>query len=141
MNKTKKSSIRLGGSFSWEERAAIVKEYLSGHYTKVEIWRKYTGQDQEHGQLLRWMRTLGYISDESSMAVKRKWLASPLQRHETLDTTPKNSDKDPVGLQQRIKALEKALETAQLKVEGYELMMELAEKAFNIPIRKKFATQ
>ena len=25
-----------------------------------EIWEKYTGEEEEHGQLLRWMRQLGY---------------------------------------------------------------------------------
>ena len=27
---------------------------------QTEIWEKYTGQEEEHGQILRWMRKLGY---------------------------------------------------------------------------------
>jgi hypothetical protein len=26
----------------------------------VELWEKYTGEEEEHGQMLRWMRQLGY---------------------------------------------------------------------------------
>lgn len=64
MDETKKKLTRIGGAIGWEEREAMVKEYLTGNYTKVEVWNKYTGQDEEHGQLLRWMRTLGYISNK-----------------------------------------------------------------------------
>lgn len=139
MDKTKKRFIRTGGSLSWEEREAMIKEYLTGNYTKVEIWKKYTGQDEEHGQLLRWMRTLGYVSNETSIERKRKFLHSQIQTLETLDT--ENSYKDPVELQKRIKELEKQLETARVKAEGYELMVEIAEKELKIPIRKKSDTK
>lgn len=139
MDKTKKRFIRTGGSLSWEEREAMIKEYLTGNYTKVEIWKKYTGQDEEHGQLLRWMRTLGYVSNETSIERKSKFLHSQIQTLETLDT--ENSYKDPVELQKRIKELEKQLETARVKAEGYELMVEIAEKELKIPIRKKSNTK
>lgn len=139
MDKTKNQVIRTGGSISWEEREAIIKEYLSGNYTKVEIWKKYTGQDEEHGQILRWMRTLGYVSNENSNERKKKFLHLRIQPPEILDT--ENSNQDPVELQKRIKELEKQLETAQLKAEGYELMIEIAEKELKIPIRKKSDTK
>ena len=54
--------LKRGSDFSWEEREDIVKDYLSSNVTKQEIWQKYTGQQEEHGQLLRWMRALGYDS-------------------------------------------------------------------------------
>lgn len=122
-----------------EEREAIIKEYLTGHYTKVELWKKYTGQDEEHGQILRWMRTLGYISNENSNERKKKFLPSPIQPAEILTT--ENNNQGPLELQKRIKELEKQLETAQLKAEGYELMIEIAEKELKIPIRKKSGTK
>lgn len=139
MDKIKKEQVRTGGSLSWEEREAMIKDYLTGNYTKVGLWKKYTGQDEEHGQLLRWMRMLGYVSNETSNERKRKFLHSRIQPLETLDT--ENSNKDPVALQKRIKELEKQLETSQLKVEGYELMIEIAEKELKIPIRKKSGTK
>jgi hypothetical protein len=46
--------------FSNSERHKIIEEFLSSGCTRREIWEKYTGQREEHGHLLRWMRKLGY---------------------------------------------------------------------------------
>src|SRR5690554_2181573 len=46
--------------FSDTEKHHILQELLRSGCTKQEIWEKYTGQQEEHGQLLRWMRQLGY---------------------------------------------------------------------------------
>ena len=121
MKRQKEKKTRGIGSLSWAEREEMIEEYLSGNYSKVEIWRKYTGQTVEHGKMLHWMRMLGY-SD-------RIVLAS--------DDNPQ----DPKDLQKRIKELERQLENAQLKAEGYELMIEIAEKELKIPIRKKSDTK
>lgn len=129
-----RQKIRTWGSLSQEERESMIKEYLTGQYTKVEIWKKYTGQDNEHGKMLDWMRKLGYISDER----KSGFIKSAYPTPQTLP--PSNSD-DPIALQLRIKELEKQLENAQLKAEGYELMIEIAEKELKIPIRKKSGTK
>ena len=138
MDKTKKNELRTGGSFSWEEREEIIKEYLTGNYTKVELWQKYTGQPEEHGQIIRWMRALGYVSDAYSIKRRRNFVTSHQVSYK-LDMD--SNDKDPAELQRRIKELEKQLEVAQLKAEGYELMIELAEKELKIPIRKKSGTK
>ena len=52
-----------------------------------------------------------------------------------------NLNKSPEELQQEILQLHKQLEITQLKAEGYELMIEIAEKELKIPIRKKFDTK
>jgi hypothetical protein len=44
MDKLKKPPIQSESNFSIEARHLIIKEYLSGNFTKVEIWKKYTGQ-------------------------------------------------------------------------------------------------
>jgi hypothetical protein len=62
--KRQQKKIRTGGSLSLEEREAMIKEYLTGQYLKNELWKKYAGQDKGHGQLLEWMRKVGYISDD-----------------------------------------------------------------------------
>lgn len=136
MDKTK---IRTGGSLSWEEREAMVKEYLSGQYTKVEIWKKYTGQNEEHGQLLRWMRDLGYVSERMPNERSQKFLTLRRQAPQILENL--NDDTNPVDLQKRIKELEKQLEVTRLKAEGYEIMIKIAEKELKIPIRKKSDTK
>ena len=46
--------------FTDSEKHHIIQELLSLCCTKREIWEKYTGQEEEHGQLLRWMKQLGY---------------------------------------------------------------------------------
>jgi hypothetical protein len=117
----------------------MVKEYLTGNYTKVEVWKKYTGHDGEHGQLLRWMRTLGYISNKKPINRRKKFLFSHEHKAYSLDTD--NHEKDPVELERRIRELERQLEIAKLKAEGYELMIEIAEKELKIPIRKKSGTK
>lgn len=39
--------------FTETEKHKIIRELISSSCTKQEIWQKYTGQEEEHGQLLR----------------------------------------------------------------------------------------
>ena len=50
------SGLRNGSSFTISERHQIIQEMLSSNCTKREIWMKYTGHNEEHGCLLKWMR-------------------------------------------------------------------------------------
>jgi hypothetical protein len=127
------------GSLSWAEREEMIKEYLTGNYSKVEIWKKYTGQSVEHGKMLHWMRMLGY-SEKIENPIKRH-LSSGFIRQEQPILATKDNPQDPRDLQKRIKELERQLENAELKAEGYELMIEIAEKELKIPIRKKSDTK
>jgi uncharacterized protein with PIN domain len=117
----------------------MIKEYLTGNYSKVEIWKKYTGQSVEHGKMLHWMRMLGY-SEKIENPIKRD-LSSGFIRQEQPILATKDNPQDPRDLQKRIKELERQLENAELKAEGYELMIEIAEKELKIPIRKKSDTK
>ena len=56
----KKIEKKQGKYFTNEEQHSIIQEMISNGLTKREIWEKYTGQKEEHGQLLRWMKKLGY---------------------------------------------------------------------------------
>lgn len=140
MDRQKNELQRTGRSISWEERETIVKVYLAGGYTKQQIWKMYTGGEEEHGQLLQWMRKLGYLkASNSKKSISR--IATHelyLQKKDNLSSKSKSTTELPEDLQKRIKELEKALETAKLRAEGYELMIDIAEKELNIPIRKKF---
>lgn len=139
MEKSKNPGIRTGGSLSMQERKDLIEEYLTGQYSKVEIWKKYTGQNEEHGQILKWMRAYGYISNEKSNERPKKILTLRQPAFLAMDTDDK--DLNPEELKKRIKELEKELQTAQLKAEGYEIMIEIAEKELKIPIRKKSDTK
>lgn len=85
---------------SWSEREEMIKEYLAGDYSKVEIWRKYTGQTVERGKMLNWMRILGY-ADKVGSPVKRN-IALPLAQQEPLILTPNQNDQVPKDLYKRI---------------------------------------
>ncbi len=37
-----------------------MQEYVTGIFSEREIWEKYMGEKQEHGQFLRCMLQLGY---------------------------------------------------------------------------------
>lgn len=125
---------RQGGDLSISERHQLIQEYLTGGYTKLEIWNKYTGQPSEHGQILRWMRMYGYTDD---LPKRRPTFNVPIN-YSTMDGP---DDLDKSELIARIKQLEKQLQESKLKEEGYRTMIELAEKTFNIPIRKKSDTK
>jgi hypothetical protein len=132
-------NIRTIPSLSWEERRAMIEEYLSGNYTKAAIWKKYTGQSREYGHMLQWMRKLGYLSDDRP--IPRKKRESVSQTSAFYPLKKENNDTDQAELQKRIQELEKQLKAAELKAEGYELMIEIAEKELNVPIRKKLDTK
>jgi len=139
MKQQKEKRTRGIGSLSWVEREEMIKEYLSGGYSKVEIWKKYTGQSVEHGKMLHWMRILGY-ADKVGIPVKRNLPLGFSKQEQPILATNENGQ-DSRDLQKRIKELERQLENAQLKAEGYELMIEIAEKELKIPIRKKSGTK
>jgi hypothetical protein len=53
-----KKIIQKGGKYFTEtEKHQIIQELLQYQLTKQEIWEKYTGQKEEHGQLHRWSKT------------------------------------------------------------------------------------
>lgn len=132
--------VRTGGSLSWEERKAMISAYLTGQYSKSELWRNYTGQQEEHGQLLNWMRKLGYTTADMSIKHRKTSPHPASKQNESLGNT--SSEQAAIqALQKRAQQLEKALEVAHLRIEGYEEMIQIAEQAFKIPIRKKYAAR
>ena len=139
MDKTNKLNLRKGGSFNLQERHSIIQEFLLGNATKTELWKKYTGQANEHGHIQRWMKILGYISDKKSMPKKATKLSLP--KTSKIPLALKNPEISNIVLQGQIKTLERQLEDAKLQAEGYALMIQIAEKEFKIPIRKKFNTK
>ncbi len=146
----KKSKVILGLSsrktiqnpskyFSDEEKHLIISELISSKSTKRDIWEKHTGQEEEHGQLLRWMRKLGYdtgikkrrsnfVSNSIHMK-KKKGLENTIDSFEALQ------------LKKRVEELEIQLKEAEMKAIAFSTMVDIAEKEFNIPIRKKFSTK
>ncbi|MCO5267493.1 MAG: hypothetical protein M9897_01185 [Brumimicrobium sp.] len=132
-----KSKVNLGlkssGEFNLEERRQIIEEYLQSDCTKREIWYKYTGQEHEKGYLLNWMRQLGYqVPEKRVKFVSTKTLAMSNKAKESVEVTQ---------LKEKIKQLEKALVSSELRATAYETMIEIAEKELKISIKKKSNTK
>lgn len=139
----KKSKRNLGlkcsSDFSKRERAEIVKDYLLSNESKSDIWRKYTGQQTEKGQLIRWMRALGY--DTSLSTRSAIFHSGNMQMAKKKTINKQGSSYKEEMLNNRILELEKQLKDAELKAIAYSNMVDIAEKEFNISIRKKSNTK
>jgi hypothetical protein len=123
----KTQTRRLVSEISETERREMIEEYLKGGRTKVDIWRQYTGQEEEHGKILKWMRQLGYL--DKNLYLKPLSLPGMPAKDKPNQTVEE--------LQQKIKQLEQQLLDSQLKEEGYRRMIDIAEKELKISIRKK----
>jgi hypothetical protein len=132
--------LRSAGSFSISERHKIIQEMLSSNFTKVEIWKKYTGQSEEHGVLLKWMRQLGYPIE---LTIRRSIFGGNNNLMTKKLSIPKKGEEsfEILQLQKRINELENQLKDAEMKAIAFSTMVDIAEKEFNIPIRKKLNTK
>jgi hypothetical protein len=127
--------------FSDSEKHHILQELLSSGCSKREIWEKYTGQPEEHGQLLRWMRQLGY--DDSIKTRRPNFTANndTVMAKKTLPSENPIEDFETLQLKKRIAELESQLKDAQMRAIAFSTMVDIAEREFNIPIRKKYNTK
>jgi len=128
--------------FSESEKHFIIKELLSTGCTKAQIWKKYTGHLEEHGQLLRWMRELDYDTSvktrRPNFDPKTTVMSIKKSKKETINSF---DDFETLQLKTRIAELEKKLKDAEMRAIAYSTMVDVAEKEFNIPIRKKYNTK
>jgi transposase len=134
------SGLRRSGSFSIDERHHIIQEMLSSNCTRTEIWRKYTGQCEEHGFLLRWMRQLGYPAELTDRRPTFGGNSSLMAKKQSSITKAEESF-ELLQLKKRISELESQLKDAEMKAIAFSTMVDIAENEFNIPIRKKLNTK
>jgi hypothetical protein len=133
------SGLRNGSSFTISERHQIIQEMLSSNCTKREIWMKYTGQQEEHGCLLKWMRQLGY-NDHSNRSFNFEGNNSLMNSKKKILQIGEESF-EILQLKKRVLELESQLKDAEMKAIAFSTMVDIAEKEFNIPIRKKLNTK
>jgi hypothetical protein len=117
-------------SFGLVERRKIIEEYLDSGKSKAAIWRQYTGQPCERGQLLRWMRQLGYLDNTVGEEIVSLFPMKEKKKPRTLKE-----------LESKVKDLERQLEDSKLKEDAYRRIIDLAEKDLKISIRKKSNTK
>ena len=123
--------------FSDSEKHLIIKEYLTSDFTKGYIWGKYTGRNSGQFQITRWMRKFGY---DDSIPIKRtNFTSNTNQMSNKLEETSESFEN--LQLKKRIEELEKQLKDAEMKAIAFSTMVDIAEREFNIPIRKKFNTK
>ena len=56
----KKMIQKSNRHFTETEKHQTIQELISTQSTKVEIWVKYTGEEDDYDQLLRWMKVFVY---------------------------------------------------------------------------------
>jgi len=124
--------------FTDEQKHEIIQDYLNSGLTKRDIWEKYTGRQEEHGRILKWMRALGY----NNSVPKR--ITNFVSKHPVMKKKASTTDQDSFEVQQlkkRIEELEKQISDSEMKATAFSTMVDLAEKEFNISIRKKYNTK
>jgi transposase len=136
MDKSNQKQARL---FTTAERHRIINEWINSGCSKNEIWRKYTGHREEHGHLLRWMRQLGYLPAFEGR--RRNIVSKSYSMEEKNDNANASESFEVLQLKKRISELEKQLKDAELKAIAFSTMVDIAEREFKIPIRKKLNTK
>jgi hypothetical protein len=125
--------------FTDDQKHTIINDYLTSGKTKREIWEKYTGRTEEHGQILRWMRKFGYRDTLSAKRLNFVRYTDQMKKKKTSEESGESFEN--LQLKKRIEELEKQLKDAEMKAIAYSTMVDIAEKEFNISIRKKLSTK
>lgn len=142
--RTRKIIQKKGKYFTETERHSLIQEMLKNNWTKQYAWELYTGEPEERGQLLRWMRKLGYVGkiQNKKFVSKRSILKFEIKSGTMADKSNEEQESfEMLQLKKRIAELEKKLKDAEMKAIAWQTMVDIAEKEFNIPIKKKFNTK
>jgi transposase len=115
--------IRIGlGDFSEAFKEHVVQEVEAGKLTQAGAMRKYTILG--HSTILNWRRKYGTLRYRSTYAKEHPFMMA-------------NDEQEMTRLHNEIKALRNELDDARMKNVVLETMVDIAEKEFDIPIRKK----
>lgn len=117
--------IKTMTRYSQAFKLQVVEEILKGELTKEQARRKY-GLRSKSG-VLNWMRKFG--------------VSGSRQIPESFKRMKEEESNNKPDLAKRVKELERALEDAKLKAEGYSRMIDIAERELKITIRKKSSTK
>ena len=117
--------------YSLDFKHEVIEEYLRTGDSKAFLERKH-GIKIKSG-IIRWMRQLGYEDIHQKAGYLGKTIIPPL----AAKRIKKDVSGSPQELESRIKELERLLEDEQLRSEAYQRIIDIAEKEYHIPIRKK----
>lgn len=113
----------------------VCEEYLRTGQTKKSLLIKYDIRMKSGIQT--WLQQLGYL-DIHQKGGSLPFTTSCLAPKKTLAPAAETAQQT---LEKRIKELEGLLEEEQLRSQAYSRILDIAEKAYNIPIRKKSNTK
>jgi hypothetical protein len=118
-----------------EEKLIVINDYLNGKESKADVYFRYTGYREDHGKIGVWMKKLG-IKD---LRTSRNVSFVPMSKAKK--PIQSEVDFEKLQLEKRVAELEKQLKLAEMKAIAFSTMVDIAEREFNIPIRKKFNTK
>lgn len=107
-----------------ELKLKIVQEYLTTDSSIMELQQKYNFGGNSCIQ--EWMLKFGVTAPDQEQIVLHTAMAKEIEK------TAKEKE-----LEARIKQLEKDLEFEKLRVRALDIMIDIVEKDYKIPIRKK----
>lgn len=121
--------IRTNMGYSASFKIHVVNEIESGKLSKNEASKKYNILG--HSTILKWCRKYGNMPEHKKGAKKRY----------SGGTSMKTEDYEILRLKNEIQSLKSELEYARLKNVALETMVDVAEKEFEIPIKKKYGVK
>lgn len=125
-NHKKVYSSKFKTRYSEAYKHSIVEEYLQGNVSAKSLEKKYK---LGNSRLTFWLKELGFdLKRVYSPAFTPIHMISSKPAHISTESLENES-------------LKKQLEDAKILLEGYQRMIEIAEKEFKIPIRKKYNTK
>jgi len=128
--KTEKRTINP--SYPEAFRRIVIEDYLRSGLSKMSIQQKYGVRFKS--AIVTWMRELGYSDTHRKVSILE---ASNQLELAKKYTSPQSDPNDAKALAQRIKELERQLEDEKLRTEMLNMIIDIAEKDFKLPIRKK----
>ncbi|GEM_PF-2597999 len=109
---------------------------ISSKCTKRDIWEKYTGEE-EHGQLLMWMRKLGY--DTGIKTRRPNFVSNPIQMKKKKTANNLTESFENLQLKKRIEDLEKQLKDKYMEINECQCLTKVILSLGKVLILKRIA--
>ena len=119
---------RTKRGYSESFKIHVVNELESGKLSPGEARRKYNILG--HSTIIKWCRKYGTVHQHTSKRIGNKTRMSM-----------SSQDYEIIRLKHEIESLKSELEDSRLKNVVLETMVDIAEKEFEIPIRKKYGAK
>ncbi len=107
-----------------ELKMEVLNEYLTTNASQRELMQKY--HFGGNNNITRWMLKFGLTAPDKEQIITHSVMSKEVEK------SAKEKE-----LEARIKQLEKDLEFEKLRVRALDIMIDIVEKDYKIPIRKK----